>query len=129
MTSPRVFIVDDDDAVRDSLKSLFEAYGMSVEDYGSTAEFERRYRASTCECLLLDQYLLGVSGLDFLSSTVPPIRDMPVILMTGRSDPALRRRAEQLGVRAYLEKPIGAGVLMAAVLRAVAAGREGRRGW
>ena len=117
--SPTIFIVDDDDAVRDSLKLLLESYGMAVEDFGSTAEFKDSYRPGVCECLILDQHLPGITGLDFLSSVGAPLAHLPVILMTGRSDRAIRDRAAQLGVSAYLEKPIGDGILMAAIRRAL----------
>jgi FixJ family two-component response regulator len=120
MASPTVFIVDDDDAVRDSLKLLLETYGMSVEDYGSTGDFARHYRPRDCECLILDQHLPGVTGLDFLASAAAAIRTLPVILITGGSDGAMRDRAARLGVSAFLEKPIRDGVLLAAVRQAIA---------
>ena len=116
---PTIFIVDDDEAVRDSLKLLLESYGMKVEDYASTAEFAQHYRPCACECLILDQHLPGITGLDFLSSPKGPTSGLPVILMTGRGDSALRDRAAQLGVSAYLEKPVGDGVLIAAIHRAL----------
>jgi two-component system response regulator FixJ len=115
----RVFIVDDDDAVRDSLKLLLESYGMAVEDYGSTAEFARAYRAWPPACLILDQHLPGSTGLDFLSSSDGAKLDLPVILLTGRADPALRARALQLGVSEFLEKPVQDEVLLGAIRRAL----------
>jgi FixJ family two-component response regulator len=117
--APRIFIVDDDDAVRDSLRLLLESYGMSVEDFGSAADFERHYRPGVCECLLLDHHLPGMTGLDFLSAVAGASWRLPVILMTGRGDSAIRDRANRLGVSAYLEKPIGDGVLMAAIRSAL----------
>lgn len=119
MPSPTIFIVDDDDAVRDSLKLLLESYDMKVEDFGSAAEFKNSYRPGVCGCLILDQHLPGVTGLDFLSSVGAPLPHLPVILMTGRGDRAIRDRAAQLGVSAYLEKPIGDGILMAAIRHAL----------
>ena len=119
MRSPTIFIIDDDDAVRDSLKLLLESYGMTVEDFGSVAEFKNSYRPGICGCLILDQHLPGVTGLDFLSSLGTPLPHLPVILMTGRGDRAIRDRAAQLGVSAYLEKPVGDGLLIAAIGRAL----------
>jgi two-component system response regulator FixJ len=120
LTSPTIFVVDDDDAVRDSLKMLLESYGMTVEDYGSTAEFARQYRQRARQCLILDQHLPGSTGLDFLASADGALLDLPVILFTGRGDKSLRARAEQLGVSAYLEKPVSDGVLIAEIERALA---------
>lgn len=110
-----VFIVDDDDAVRDSLKLLLESYGMVVEDYDSTAEFARRYRPRNRQCLILDQHLPGTTGLDFLASGDGAALGLPVILLTGRGDSALRARAAELGVKVYLEKPVVDDALMAAI--------------
>jgi len=126
VASGRVFIVDDDEAVRDSLKLLLEAYGMAVEDYASTAEFARGYRTGGGDaCLILDQHLPGSTGLDFLSSSDGAKLDLPVILLTGRADAAIRARAVQLGVSAFLEKPVSDDVLLAAIRSALdGAGRD-----
>jgi two-component system, LuxR family, response regulator FixJ len=114
-----VFIVDDDEAVRDSLKLLLESYGMAVEDYGSTAEFARQYRPRHRQCLILDQHLPGTTGLDFLASPEGAALGLPVVLVTGRGDNALRARAGELGVSVYLEKPVVDDALMAAIRAAV----------
>jgi two-component system response regulator FixJ len=114
-----VIVVDDDEAVRDSLKLLLESYGMRVEDYASTDAFVRGHRPLPRQCLILDQNLPGTTGLDFLSSPQAADIDMPVILVTGRGDSAIRSRAEDLGVIAYLEKPIDDTVLIAAITQAV----------
>ena len=118
-----VFVVDDDEAVRDSLKILLEIHGMHVEDFGSTADFAENYRPRPHECLVLDQHLPMVSGLDFLSSDRGTQLKLPVILITGRGDDAIRARARQLGVAAYLDKPVNDTELLAAIERAVAGGR------
>jgi two-component system response regulator FixJ len=119
VATPTIFVVDDDDAVRDSLKLLLESYGMAVEDYPSTAAFAQRYRPRARQCLVLDQHLPGATGLDFLSSPGGARLQMPVNLLTGRADDAIRVRAAALGVSAFLEKPIATSVLMAAIERAL----------
>jgi len=117
-----VYIVDDDEAVRDSLKLLLESYGMKVEDYPSTDAFCTGYRPDGRDCLILDHNLPGVSGLDFLSSAQGIGLDVPVILMTGQGDDAIRRRALQLRVAGYFEKPIDDQALIAAIQRATSGG-------
>jgi len=114
-----VIVVDDDEAVRDSLKVLLESYGMHVEDYPSTDAFVRGHRPLPHQCLILDQHLPGTTGLDFLSSAQAVNINLPVILVTGRGDSVIRSRAEDLGVVAYLEKPIDDTVLLAAITQAV----------
>jgi FixJ family two-component response regulator len=61
-----IFIVDDDDAVRDSLKLLLESHGCRVQDYGSTREFVHNFRRDQKQCLVLDHHLPDQNGLDFL---------------------------------------------------------------
>jgi two-component system, LuxR family, response regulator FixJ len=119
LVSAKVFIVDDDEAVRDSLKMLLESYGMEVEDYASTGEFARGYRPGRRQCLILDQHLPGSTGLDFLASPQSAALGLPVILVTGRGDGAIRDRAHEMGVHAYLEKPVADDALLAAISGAV----------
>src|SRR6185312_17531800 len=87
-----VFVVDDDEAVRDSLKLLLESYGMNVEDYASVEAFADGYRPHGRDCLILDQNLPGMSGLDFLASAQGSGLGLPVILMTGQGDGMIRMR-------------------------------------
>ena len=123
MVPIRVFIVDDDDAVRDSMRILLESHGMAVEDFGSTEEFSARYRPHQPNaCLILDLHLPVVGGLDFLASRTPADLDIPVILMTGRGDDATRARAHELGAVAFLEKPIDDSHLVDAIN--IAVGRQ-----
>jgi two-component system, LuxR family, response regulator FixJ len=117
--STKVYIVDDDEAVRDSLKMLLESYGMEVEDYASTREFAHAYRPGSRQCLILDQHLPGGTGLDFLASSLGTAPSLPVILVTGRGDGSIRDRAHEMGVQAYLEKPLADDVLLAAISRAI----------
>jgi FixJ family two-component response regulator len=115
--TPTVFIVDDDEAVRDSFRVLLESHGLTVKDYGSTAEFARDYRPQAEACLILDQHLPGSTGLDFLASPEGARLGLAVILVTGRGEPALESRALALGVRTYLEKPFSGTLLLEAIAR------------
>lgn len=114
-----VFVVDDDDGVRDSLTFLLESYGIEVQDFNSTEAFLAGYQPRGRACLLLDQHLPGATGLDFLASEPGKQLDLPVILITGRGDAAMRARALQTGVVDFLEKPISDDTLVAAIARAV----------
>jgi two-component system response regulator FixJ len=122
----KVFIVDDDDAVRDSLKMLLECYGIDVEEYASARDFLRHYRPVVRQCLILDQHLPGISGLDFLASPEGAALGLPVIMVTGRGDASIRDRAYALGAIAYLEKPVAGDVLLSAITKAVDGRGRGR---
>ncbi|HVC57359.1 MAG TPA: response regulator [Stellaceae bacterium] len=120
---PKVFVVDDDEAVRDSIKVLLEVHGLDVEDFASTDAFARDYRKPLRGCLILDQHLPATAGIDFLNSPAGRNLDIPVILITGRGDRTLEERARRAGVSVYLQKPVGQRVLLATIERVIAEGR------
>jgi len=116
----KAFVVDDDEAVRDSLKVLLEIHGIEVEDYASTGDFAECYRPPRRGILILDHHLPLRTGLEFLNS--PDGRDLgiPVILITGRGDLELEARARAAGAAAYLQKPVSEKLLLATVSRLLA---------
>jgi FixJ family two-component response regulator len=116
-----IFIVDDDDAVRDSLRVLLEAHGMMVEDFDSTAEFAAVDRRHPRACLILDLHLPVMGGLDYLATFGKSGPGLPVIMVTGRSDDASRARAFELGAAAFLEKPVDGRELLSAIDHALGA--------
>ena len=65
------------------------------------------------------RHLPGTSGLDFLAAQDGALTELPVIMITGRGDPALRERAGHLGVRAFLDKPVAEGPLLASIRQAL----------
>ncbi len=117
---PFIFIVDDDEAVRDSLKLLLETHGMEVAGYASTEGFAHSYQPHSRQCLILDQHLQGVkTGLDFLGTSNWAAMRFPVILITGRGDSDIKARALDAGVTVYLDKPIDARQLIGAIQRVI----------
>ena len=81
-----VFVIDDDDAVRASLKSLFKSVGLYVELFASADEFLKTERPDAASCLVLDVRLPGISGLEFQSQLAKTGTDMPIIFLTGHGD-------------------------------------------
>ena len=116
-SATRVFVVDDDEAVRDSIKTLLEVHGFEAEDFSSTGEFANSYCKPPRGCLILDQHLPLTTGLDFLKSPAGRELDIPVILITGQDDPKIEQRARHAGVAKYLQKPIAEKVLVNTVER------------
>jgi two-component system, LuxR family, response regulator FixJ len=121
----KVFVVDDDEAVRDSIKVLLEVHGIDVEDYKSADEFARHYRRPRRGCLILDQNLPVLTGVDFLNSPAGRRLNLPVILITGRGDAELERRARAAGAAEFLQKPVSQRLLIATIER-VTAGQDCR---
>jgi FixJ family two-component response regulator len=117
MSGETIFIVDDDEAVRDSLKLLLESHGCLVRDYGSTRDFFRAYREGGRQCVVLDHHLPGETGIEFLESNDGANLHAPVILVTGGGDQALKARATRAGALAYFDKPINDSELVATIFR------------
>ena len=122
-----VFVIDDDDAVRDSLKLLLETHAMRVRDFASGPDFLASVGPRPQGCLLLDLNLPVISGLDFLGRFAERLDGMPVLLLTGKGDAATRARAFEAGVSEFLEKPVEDELLIAAVTRALAKDRAQRQ--
>lgn len=110
-----IYILDDDEAVRDSLTLLLQSHGFAVVSFALAADFVRVYKPGGKDCLILDHHLPGVTGLDFLASAEVADLDLPVILITGGANPGIRKRAQELGVVAFFEKPVTEGPLLAAI--------------
>jgi FixJ family two-component response regulator len=111
-------IVDDDEAVRDSMRVLLETYGFVVREYASAQEFLASSNQPVCGCLLLDLHMPGMTGLDLLDTLRARGWTEPIILMTGRSDSVLKERAGRAGAVAMLDKPVDDDVLLRALGRA-----------
>ena len=100
-----VCIVDDDVGVCDSLSVLLETHGFAVLTYASGAEFLKDDRRRTAKCLVIDQHMPGLDGLDVVGKLQRDGVSLPAILITGRLDAGITQRAGALGVRAVMEKP------------------------
>ncbi len=99
-----VDIIDDDDAVRDSTRALLESYGYEVRDHASAEQFLEHANLKP-DCLLVDQHMPGMTGLDLLEHLRAKGDQTPALMMTGRSDPSLEPRAARIGVT-LLHKPV-----------------------
>ena len=108
----QIFIVDDDEAVADSLKSLLEGFGYGVRSYNSGTDLLADSRRRTAGCLILDQHMPGLSGLDVAACLQKEGIRAPIILISGRLDGNTKHRAASLGVTTVLEKPFVAAHLV-----------------
>ena len=105
MTEPRVHIVDDDEAMRDSLKWLLESRGLEVELYSSAEEFLRVFNSDFCGCLVLDVRMPGMSGPDLHEHLQARGSTLPVIFITGHGDVPMAVSALKRGAADFIEKP------------------------
>ncbi len=102
---PSVFIVDDDVAVRDSLKFLMRSVGHSVETFASAFEFLSAYRDDRPGCLVLDIRMPGMSGLELQKQLVERKAIVPIIFITGHGDVPMAVEAMKSGATYFIQKP------------------------
>ena len=102
---PALIVVDDDAAVRQSLKFALEMDGFAVWLYADAREVLDEPNLPTYGCLLIDYYLPDLDGLQLLATLRNRGVVLPALIVTGHPSVALRRRVEQAGIR-LVEKPL-----------------------
>lgn len=115
-----VYIVDDDEAVRDSMRLLLESSGFLARDFAS-ADLFLRADSADMGCLLLDLHMPGISGLELLRMIRARGVSRPVIVISGRRDPVLDAEVWAAGASALLSKPFDDQQLLDLIQRALGA--------
>lgn len=103
--SPLVYLVDDDDAVRDSLGLLFKSIGLAHEAYASALEFLEHYDARRHACLVADIRMPGLSGLELQQRLNDQHSELPIIFITGHGDVPMAVSAMKSGAADFIQKP------------------------
>ena len=125
--APIVFVVDDDESVREALRSLFRSVSLRVETFGSAADFLRSELPEVASCLVLDVRLPGVSGLDFQAELAKANIHIPIIFMTGHGDIPMSVQAMKAGAVDFLTKPFRDQDMLDAVAAAIERDRSRRK--
>ena len=121
---PFIYLVDDDDDLRDGLRAVLEEDGLIVEDYATCETFLAAYRPGREACLLIDAYLPGMSGLECLQHLADAGHRLPSIMITGNSDVSMAVQAMKAGASDFIEKPVSRGELLASVEHALDVARD-----
>jgi two-component system, LuxR family, response regulator TtrR len=100
-----VYLVDDDEAVRDSLRWLLEGNGFSVRTFASAEGFLQAFDPVPFACLVLDVRMNGMSGIELHDELLRRGQDLPLIFMTGHGDVPMAVARMKLGAVDFLEKP------------------------
>ena len=121
----QIFLIDEDDVVRDSLKVLLESHGMPVRDFRNAAEFMSEAGSARAGCLVLGYNRVIASGLELVAALWQRGITMPVIFIVGGGDATTRTAALAAGAFAYIERPVEETALIRAVSAALV--RKGGR--
>ena len=116
-----VLVVDDDEAVRHSLKFVLELEGLDVRLYRDAAALLRDAALPRTGCLVVDYWMPGMDGFELVGRLRDRNVDLPAILITGRPLGDLQRRATHAGFRRVVEKPFEDGSLLDGIHDALAA--------
>lgn len=109
---PTVFVVDDDLAVRKSLRWLLESVDLNVETFESAREFLDKYEPHRPGCVVLDVRMPGMSGLELQDHLRSEGIGIPIIIITGYGDVPMAVRAMKAGAMDFIEKPVCDQVLL-----------------
>ncbi len=118
-TIPTVFVVDDDQAVRDSLRWLIESINLKVETYCSATDFINNYDPDRRGCLILDVRMPGMSGLDLHEKLLSEQIRIPIIFITGHGDVPMAVRAMKSGAVDFIGKPFNDQALLDRIQQAI----------
>lgn len=126
-----IYVVDDDRAIRDGVKSILDDEGFSVSCFASAEAFLASYEPDRQASIVIDAGLPGMSGLELLKTLRAGGHHLPALMITGSSDVAMAVEAMKAGATDFLEKPVRPADLIRGVRRALAQSMDirSRHGW
>lgn len=113
-----IYVIDDDDAVRDSLQLYLQAASLRVRTYADAESFLTDYHADMCGCLVLDVQLPAFSGLGLQEELLAIGSTLPIIFITGHADVPMAVQALKTGAYEFLQKPFDNAQLLVHIHRA-----------
>jgi two-component system response regulator DctR len=127
MQEPTVFIVDDDEAVCDSIQELVESVGLRAESFASGQAFLDHYKPQHSGCLVLDVRMAEMSGLLLQEKLNASGAGIPVIIITGHADVAMAVHALKAGAVDFVQKPYRDQLLLDSINNALTMDTIARR--
>jgi two-component system response regulator FixJ len=112
---PKVAIVDDDQSIREAIKTLLDSLGVCVDDFSSAEDFLNSGRSKACDCLILDVRMPQVGGLELQRRLAADNSRIPIVFITAHYSEEDRGKAMEGGAVAFLNKPFSEQELLAAI--------------
>ena len=116
---PTIHVIDDDQAILDSLSLLLKIEGYAVLTYNSAPTFLRTIKEHACGCVLTDMHMPEMSGLDLLETLKERGISLPVVVISGRGSVQIEDAVKELGAFDYFEKPVDVEALLSSVREAL----------
>ena len=126
-SEPTIYIIDDDDAIRDSLKILLEAHGFAVADFASGPAFLASGRGGPGCCALVDIGMPEMGGLELQRILADRRPELPVIMITGQAEVPIAVQAMKAGAADFIEKPFDEAALLASIRQALTQSQQAAR--
>lgn len=114
-----VYVVDDDDAVRDSLAVLLESAGLTVEAFPGAQPVLDRCGTMVPDCIVTDVRMPGMDGMQLFAALVKANIEVPVVIMTGHGEVPLAVAAMKAGVADFVEKPFADEAILGSISGAI----------
>ncbi len=124
--NPIVFVVDDDEAICQSLRLLIEDIGLAVRTFNGARPFLDHYDPSQPGCLVLDVRMSGMSGIELQARLNESNVEIPTIIITGHGDIPMAVETMKAGAIDFIEKPFRDQVLLDSIQRAIELDRRVR---
>ena len=125
--APIVYLVDDDEAVRDALGMLFKSIGIKHEAFPSALDFLERYDPKRHSCVVADIRMPGLSGLELQERLNEQRSEIPIIFITGHGDVPMAVTAMKSGAADFIQKPFRDQDLIDRIHKALARDGDRRR--
>jgi len=122
--SQTIYVIDDDDAARDSLQFLLETAGLRAFTFETAAAFLKNLPAPNTGCVITDVRMPGMTGIELLKALKARAFPLPVIVITGHGDIPLAVEAMREGAADFLEKPYNDDALLQAIDRAITSSKS-----
>ena len=115
-----ISVVDDDESMREAIKTLIGSMGLSVEEFSSAEDFLNSRRSQDSDCLILDVRMPGLGGLELQRRLAADNCHIPIVFITAHYNEEERKRAMQAGAVDFLRKPFTEQELLKAISAALA---------
>ena len=120
MSTPAVFVIDDQEAVRHALAEMLKVFGYTVEAFPSADAFLEQLTEPRSGCIVADVRMPGMDGIELVRELARRNLQLPVVLISGHADVPMAVAAIKAGAEDFIEKPVDDAQLLAAINRCLA---------